>query len=74
MLIKVTVFIFLQEKLTLSGLLKDYGFTDQISQSQLINLCPGFLFMLLGLDHDHHDAHDVHPQTAVSTYPPPEGQ
>ena len=52
----------LQGKLHLDSLLQQYEYSlnSSVTREQFINVCPGFVFMLLGLVHTDHDHHEIH--------------
>ncbi|CAC5418336.1 SLC39A6 [Mytilus coruscus] len=64
-----------KEKYNVDSLLHEYGYTAGITRNQFVSFCPGFLFMLMGLEHaDEHDHNGIHQHlnTSESNYCLPE--
>lgn len=62
-----------KEKLHLDNLLQQYEYSlnSSVTREQFINVCPGFVFMLLGLVHMDHDHHEIHEHANTEhEYPP----
>ncbi|XP_052095423.1 zinc transporter ZIP6-like isoform X6 [Mytilus californianus] len=60
-----------KEKYNVDSLLHEYGYTAGITRNQFVSFCPGFLFMLMGLEHaDEHDHNGIHQHlnTSESSY------
>ncbi|XP_052089469.1 zinc transporter ZIP6-like isoform X1 [Mytilus californianus] len=60
-----------KEEYNVDSMLHEYGYTAGITRNQFVNFCPGFLFMLMGLEHaDEHDHNGIHQHlnTSESSY------